>query len=75
MKDILTPEEIELILCWADFDMKVTPVAQTLHFCRKTIWEKITRIFQKTGYNPREFWDLHEIIKELERDDADGEQK
>lgn len=72
MRDILTSDEVELILCYADMDMKAMPTANAMHINRTTMWRKFDRIFSQTGFNPREFWDLYMIIRELEKEDADA---
>jgi len=72
MRDILTDKEVELLLTFADMDMKMRPTAEAMHYDRRTIWSMLEKIFQETGFNPREFWDLFAIMKELEKEDADG---
>ena len=72
MRDILTADEVELILCYADMDMKAMPTANAMHINRTTMWRKFDRIFSQTGFNPREFWDLYAICKELEKEGVDG---
>ena len=74
MRDILTADEVELILCYADMDMKAMPTANAMHINRTTMWRKFDRIFSQTGFNPREFWDLYAICKELEKEGDDGRQ-
>lgn len=72
MREILTTDEVELILCYADMDMKAMPTANAMHINRTTMWRKFDRIFSQTGFNPREFWDLYAICKELEKEGVDG---
>ena len=72
MTDGLTKQEVELIYTFADMDMRIKATASTMHYDRKTIFLKLTQIHQKTGYNPREFWDLYMLIKELLKEDADA---
>ena len=72
MRDILTDQEVELLLCYADYDMRVRPTAAAMHFDRRTIYSKLEKIFRETGYNPLEFWDLFAIMKELEKEGVDG---
>lgn len=74
MRDILTADEVELILCYADMDMKAMPTANAMHINRTTMWRKFDRIFSQTGFNPREFWDLYAICKELEKEENDARQ-
>lgn len=74
MRDILTADEVELILCYADMDMKAMPTANAMHINRTTMWRKFDRIYSQTGFNPREFWDLYEIVKKLEEEGDDGRQ-
>ena len=74
MRETLTKQEVEILLCFADMDMKVKPTAEAMHYDRRTIWVTLEKIFRDTGFNPREFWDLHEIMKQLEKEDG-GEQQ
>ena len=72
MREYLTSDEVELIMCYADYDMKIKPTAEAMHYDRKTVWRKFTAIFKKTGFNPSEFWDLYMIVKELMEENANG---
>ena len=72
MREILTDQEVELLLCYADYDMRVSPVTTAMHYDRRTIYRKLENIFRETGYNPLEFWDLYTIMKELEKEGVDG---
>ena len=72
MREFLTDKEVDLVLCYADYDMRINPVASAMHYDRRTIYRKLENIFRETGYNPLEFWDLYTIIRELEKEGVDG---
>lgn len=72
MREFLTDQEVDLVLCYADYDMRINPVASAMHYDRRTIYRKLENIFRETGYNPLEFWDLYTIIRELEKEGVDG---
>lgn len=54
----LTAIEKEIILLMADCDLKMTEVGQQIGYCRGAVFYHLKRIHQKTGLNPRSFYDL-----------------
>lgn len=72
MRDSLTSREVEIVLAYADCDMNTSATAAVLKCHKSTVTRAFTRIFQQTGFNPSEFWDLHAIINELEKEDCGG---
>ena len=46
MRDILTDQEVELLLCYADYDMRVRPTAAAMHYDRRTVYSKLEKIFR-----------------------------
>ena len=74
MREFLTQRETEIILAYADCDMKTSATASALGCHKSTVTRAFTKIFRQTGFNPSEFWDLHAIINELEKEDC-GERK
>lgn len=55
----------------ANSGMNVSRAAEILGCSRKTVYDRIRTITNKTGLDPTNFWDLHDL---LERS-ADGEEE
>lgn len=72
MREALTEREVEFLLAYADCDMRTTLTARALGCHKATVPRIINRIFRETGFNPAEFWDLFEIMKELEKEESIG---
>ena len=72
MRELLTEEEITILRSYAKFNLRVQPVADELHFHRRTIFNKMFAIYKKTGKNPHDFWDLANLIMEIDREGEDG---
>lgn len=72
MREVLTEREVEFVLAYADCDMKTSLTAKALCCTPRTVSRIIGNIFRETGFNPAEFWDLHNIIKELEKEEDFG---
>lgn len=73
MREELTAREVEILLAFADCDMKTTLAAKSLKMHRSSFWRAMQTIFRETGYNPLEFWDLHQIMKALEQEEGANE--
>lgn len=54
----LTAIEKEIILQMADCDLKMAEVGKRIGYCRGAVFYHSKRIHQKTGLNPRSFYDL-----------------
>lgn len=72
MRELLTEEEIILLRTYAKYNIKIQPVADEMHYHRRTIFKKLTTIYKKTGFNPHSFWDLAEIIYMIDKEEANG---
>ena len=59
MKD----RDIEVIKGLADNGMNVSQTAKALFMSKRTVWRSIERIQKLTELNPRNFWDLVELLK------------
>ena len=75
MRETLTEREVEFVLAYADCDMKTSLTAKALNCTPRTVLRMSNKIFRETGFNPAEFWDLHAIIKELEKEEGFGRQE
>ena len=68
MRENLTEREVEILLAYADCDMKTSATAATLGCHKSTVTRAFVKIFRQTGFNPSEFWDLFAIMKGLEEE-------
>ena len=72
MRELLTDEEIVLLKTYAKFNLRIQPVADEMHYHRRTIFKKLFQIYGKTGLNPHNFWDLVNLINQVDEEAADG---
>lgn len=72
MKEFLTEEEITILRSYAKFNLRIQPVADEMHYHRRTIFKKLFQIYSKTGLNPHNFWDLVSLIRQVDEEAADG---
>ena len=63
--DELTDEDIAVIRCLAKSDMNVGRASRAMNYSRYSIVYHLDRVEQKTGYNPRVFYDLVELLRWL----------
>lgn len=63
--DELTDEDIAVIRCLASNDMNVGRAARAMNYSRYSIVYHMNRVEQKTGYNPRVFYDLVDLLRWL----------
>ena len=75
MRELLTEQEIDLLNNYADFAMRVRPTAEAMHYDRRTIFTMLDSIKIRTGYDPKDFWDLYAIMRELEKEGESGRNK
>jgi hypothetical protein len=67
-----TTEEIEdldkkILLTYASTSMSQSATAARLHYSRNTITYHFNRIRDKKGLDPRDFYDLHKLISEIDK--------
>lgn len=67
----LTAIEKEIILMMADCDLKMAEVGKRIGYCRGAVFYHSRRIQQKTGLNPRSFYDLL-ILLDMVKEDGDN---
>ncbi len=53
----------------ANGGMNVSRAAEILGCSRKTVYDRIRTITNKTGLDPTNFWDLHELLTERREDE------
>lgn len=55
--------EIELIIEYANCSMNGSEVARNLYMSRTSIDYRLYAIYNKTGLNPKNFYDLSKLLK------------
>lgn len=58
----LSPDDQDIIRLMADLNLNASWVARKLHFHRNTVIYRLNRIKENTGLDPRNFWELMELI-------------
>lgn len=61
----LTDYERNLLRCLAANSLSIRATFIELNTTRKTIEHALKIIRTKTGLNPRDFWDLHELLEDM----------
>lgn len=72
MREMLTDEEIVLLRTYAKFNLRIQPVADEMHYHRRTIFKKLFQIYSKTGLNPHNFWDLVSLIRQVDEEGSEN---
>lgn len=72
MKELLTEREIHILRTYANLNMRLKPTADTLHYNPRTIFGIFANIYARTGLNPREFWDLVNILQTIAKEELNG---
>lgn len=62
----MTQQEKEIVLTFADSDMKLYTAANRMHYNRNTVKYHMGKIKQETGLEPRRFWDLVKLVQMAE---------
>lgn len=71
----LTPAERETMNLLANSGMNVSRAAEILGCSRKAVYDRIRTVRNKTGKDPTDFWDLHDLITNsrfYRKEDGDG---
>lgn len=58
----LTAQEMEWLRSLADCDLNLAWAARCMKMRRTTLQSRLGRIFERTGLNPLNFYDLHELL-------------
>ena len=62
-----------VILALADNGMKAKPAARELGLHWNVVYARMDRIYDLTGLDPRNFYDLHELVQMVnEEEDTNG---
>lgn len=65
--DSLSKEEIELLMRYATCNMSMRQTSAATYYDKRTIAKKLLQISNKTKMNVWRFWDLHDLMNELEK--------
>ena len=57
--------ERNLLRCLADNSLNVRATFIEMHTTRKTVEHALLKIRKRTGLNPQNFWDLHELLEDM----------
>lgn len=63
----MTEQEAEIILTYADCDMNMLNTGRILNYNHTSILYRLNKIRDKTGYDPRVFYDLVVLVQMAER--------
>lgn len=66
----LTQEDKNVILAFAENDMTDSKTARDLSYHRNTIKYHIIKVEEKTGLNPRKFYDLIKLVSLIKEGDS-----
>ena len=58
----LSDMDIECVLAYAEHDMRVKAAAEKMHYHGNTIRYHLAAVEEKTGYDPRKFYELVRIV-------------
>lgn len=58
----MTKQQAEIILAFAQNDMKVKETGEQLYMCGANVSYHLNRIHKKLGWNPRKFFDLCYLV-------------
>ena len=72
MKELLTERDILVLRAYANFNMRVQPTAEAVHYHRRTIYNIFASIYKHTGLDPTSFWDLVNLIQTVAKEELDG---
>lgn len=59
----LNEDDERVIRAYADANMNCRKAGELAHFSKEAIYDHLDKIHILTGKNPRNFYELHELIK------------
>jgi len=66
----LNNDDLLVLRAYADANMNGTAAGKLAHFSREAIYDHLDKIHILTGKNPRNFYELHELLKMFEKGDS-----
>lgn len=70
--ETLTRTDLDVLLAFAKYDMRVNRTSEKAFFHRNTIDSHLSKIRYKTGLNPKKFYDLVKLIAAVEEMEKNG---
>ena len=61
-KELMTKRQAEVVLAFARSGMQLTAAAKKLYTTGATISYHLGKVREQTGMNPRDFFDLYELV-------------
>ena len=71
----LTPVERETLNLLANAGMNMSRAAELVGCSRKTVYDRVRSVKNKTGKDPADFWDMHDLVTNAEyyrKEETDG---
>lgn len=65
MNNGLRAQDVEVLKAWAQNSMARKPTAKDLYIAPSTLDYRLGQIKKHTGLNPKNFFDLHRLLKEI----------
>lgn len=62
---LLNPDDVRVILSYANNDMRLSGAARDTFYARNTYEYALDRIYRKTKLNPRSFYDLVKLVRAI----------
>ena len=56
-------DELEVIMAMADYNLNITQASKAIGVSRPTFMKRCDIIYTSTGLNPRDFFDLLELLE------------
>ena len=69
---MLKEKDKTIILALADCGMKYKPAARAINLHYNTVAYRMDIIYLETGLDPRNFYDLHELVQMVKESDTNG---
>jgi DNA-binding PucR family transcriptional regulator len=67
---MLTEAEKQTLVLLADSGLNISRAAETIGLSRKSVYDRLRNIENKTGIDPTDFWGLHKLLALTAQDDA-----
>ena len=67
---MLTEAEKQTLVLLANSGLNISRAAETIGLSRKSVYERLRNIENKTGIDPTNFWGLHKLLLMTAQDDA-----
>lgn len=69
----LSPEQVQMVRAIANSNMVLSRAARAMHRCRQGLQYHLDKVFELTGLNPMNFYDLNKLLQLI--DDVEQEKR